>query len=269
MIQDTLTRLLADAASVAASDLGLDRAEIPTPELLKPRLKEHGDWSSNIALVLAPQVGRAPREVAESLAARIPTDDLILRVEVAGPGFINLFLSDRWLHDLLAEILERCPNYGREQPDGKRVQVDIRASICATWQSRSRVTSAIACWTRILPSAGTSSCWKPAGACSTPSCRHWPGSAFGSTRSRPRRIWWTAAKWQRPSSDSGRRATPTTPTEPSGSGPPTSVTTRTACSSVEPANRPTSPRTARTCWTRPPGGSIAWSTCGGPITTAT
>src|SRR6266545_3462289 len=125
MIQDTLTRLLADAASVAASDLGLDRAEIPTPELLKPRLKEHGDWSSNIALVLAPQVGRAPREVAESLAARIPTDDLILRVEVAGPGFINLFLSDRWLHDLLAEILERGPNYGREQPDGKRVQVEF------------------------------------------------------------------------------------------------------------------------------------------------
>src|SRR6266511_2735468 len=125
MIQDTLTRLLADAASVAASDLGLDRAEIPTPELLKPRLKEHGDWSSNIALVLAPQVGRAPREVAESVAARIPTDDRILRVEVAGPGFINLFLSDRWLHELVPEILERGPNYGREQPNGKRVQVEF------------------------------------------------------------------------------------------------------------------------------------------------
>ncbi|HYT80291.1 MAG TPA: arginine--tRNA ligase [Actinomycetota bacterium] len=125
MIQDTLTRLLADAASSAASDLGLDRAEIPVPELLKPRLKEHGDWSTNIALMLAPRVGRKPREVAESVAARVPTDDLVLRVEVAGPGFINLFLSDRWLHDLLPEILERGPDYGRGQPNGKRVQVEF------------------------------------------------------------------------------------------------------------------------------------------------
>jgi arginyl-tRNA synthetase len=125
MIQDTLTRLLADAVSAAAPDLGLDRANVPTPELLKPRVKEHGDWSTNIALVLAAQVGRPPRAVAESVAARIPTDDLILRVEVAGPGFINLFLSDRWLHDLLPEILERGPTYGRDQPNGKRVQVEF------------------------------------------------------------------------------------------------------------------------------------------------
>src|SRR6266496_1954281 len=82
MIQDTLTRLLEEAAAAAAPDLGLDRAEIPTPELLKPRLKEHGNWSTNIALVLAPQVGRAPREVAESLAARIPTDDRRMRSSV-------------------------------------------------------------------------------------------------------------------------------------------------------------------------------------------
>ncbi len=125
MIQDTLIRLLADAASLAASDLGLDRAEIPVPELLKPRLKEHGDWSTNIALVLAPRAGRAPREVAESVAARVPTDALVLRVEVAGPGFINLFLSDRWLHDLLPEILERGPDYGRAHPNEKRVQVEF------------------------------------------------------------------------------------------------------------------------------------------------
>ena len=59
------------------------------------------------------------------MAARVPTDDLILRVEVAGPGFINLFLSDRWLHDLLPEILDRGPDYGREQPNGKRVQVEF------------------------------------------------------------------------------------------------------------------------------------------------
>jgi arginyl-tRNA synthetase len=125
MIQDTLTRTLAEAATAVAPELGLDPSEIPSPELLKPRVKEHGDWSTNIALVLAPQVGRPPRSVAEALAARIPTGDLVRRVEVAGPGFINLFLSDRWLHDVLSEILARGPSFGRVEPTGKRVQVEF------------------------------------------------------------------------------------------------------------------------------------------------
>jgi arginyl-tRNA synthetase len=125
MIQDTLSRRLADAATAAAPDLGLDAAEIPSPELLKPRQKDHGDWSTNIALVLAPRAGRPPRAVAEAVAARIPKDDLVRRVEVAGPGFINLFLSDRWLHDLLSEILERGLDFGRKEPNGQRVQVEF------------------------------------------------------------------------------------------------------------------------------------------------
>jgi arginyl-tRNA synthetase len=125
MIQDTLIRLLADATAAAAPELGVDPADVPQPELLKPRLKEHGDWSTNIALVLATQVGRPPRAVAETVATRIPIDGLVQRVEVAGPGFINLFLTDRWLHELLAEILERGPNFAREEPNGKRVQVEF------------------------------------------------------------------------------------------------------------------------------------------------
>jgi arginyl-tRNA synthetase len=125
MIQDTLIRLLTDAAIVAAPELGLDAGDIPTPELLNPRLKEHGDWSTNLALVLAPRASRPPRAVAEALAGRIPTDELIQKVEVAGPGFINLFLSNRWLHDLLAEVLGRGSGYGRSDPNGQRVQVEF------------------------------------------------------------------------------------------------------------------------------------------------
>jgi arginyl-tRNA synthetase len=125
MIQDTLIRLLTDAVIASAPELGLDASDIPVPELLKPRAKEHGDWSTNLALVLAPRVGRPPRAVAEVLAARVPLDDLVLKVEVAGPGFINLFLSNRWLHDLLADVLERGSSYGRSDPNGQRVQVEF------------------------------------------------------------------------------------------------------------------------------------------------
>ncbi|MGH2555302.1 MAG: arginine--tRNA ligase [Actinomycetota bacterium] len=125
MIQDTLIRLLHTAAATAAPEFGLDPADIPQPELLRPRLKEHGDWSTNLALELAPRLSRPPRAVAEAVAARISTDDVVRRVEVAGPGFINLFLGTRWLHDLLSEILQAGSRYGRSEPKGQRVQVEF------------------------------------------------------------------------------------------------------------------------------------------------
>jgi arginyl-tRNA synthetase len=124
MIQQTLIGLISEAASAALSELGLDALGLPEPELTRPRQKEHGDWSTNVALVLAGRVGRSPREVAEAIAARLPTDGAIKKVEVAGPGFINLFLGHGWLHDVLADVLTRADRYGREAPRGERVQVE-------------------------------------------------------------------------------------------------------------------------------------------------
>src|SRR5436309_5703859 len=108
MVQTTLTRVLSDAAAAAAADLGLDPGELPQPELLRPKAKDHGDWSTNLAMVLAPRAGRAPREVAEAIAGKIrshDSDGLIEDVKVAGPGFINLFLRTTWVHDALRWIL--------------------------------------------------------------------------------------------------------------------------------------------------------------------
>ena len=68
MIQQTLSRILTEAAAAAAPEIGIDPAGIPDPELDKPKLKEHGDWSTNLALVLAPKAGRPPRQVAEAIA---------------------------------------------------------------------------------------------------------------------------------------------------------------------------------------------------------
>src|SRR5262245_50447435 len=57
MIQHTLARILTDAARAAAPELGLDAEDLPTPELSRPRVKEHGDWSTNLALVVASKAG--------------------------------------------------------------------------------------------------------------------------------------------------------------------------------------------------------------------
>jgi len=125
MIQDTLVRLVADAVAAAAPDLGLDASDLPPPEISRPRQKEHGDWSTNVALVLASRAGKPPRAVAEAVAARLAGADVIRDVEVAGPGFINFFLDRSWLHDALREILSEGDRYGRVPPLGQRVQVEF------------------------------------------------------------------------------------------------------------------------------------------------
>ena len=126
MIDDTLRSVLAEAVAKAAPDLGIDATDLPEPELSRPRAKEHGDWATNVALVLAPRVGWAPRQVAEAVVRYLHPDDLVDRIEVAGPGFINLFLKTTSLHDLLRQILREGETYGRAaQPTGQRLQVEF------------------------------------------------------------------------------------------------------------------------------------------------
>ncbi|HUH81123.1 MAG TPA: arginine--tRNA ligase [Solirubrobacteraceae bacterium] len=82
--------------------------------LERPRRAEFGDYSTNAALVLAPALGAKPRELAESLGVtlRERMSGVLERFEVAGPGFLNLFLSDSWLAGALAEVLAAGPRYG-------------------------------------------------------------------------------------------------------------------------------------------------------------
>jgi arginyl-tRNA synthetase len=126
MIQKTLVQVLREAAFAASSDLGLEPDQIPEPEISRPRQKEHGDWATNLALVLAPKAGKPPIEVANAIVEHIEVGDLVKDVVVAKPGFINLFLGHAWLHDVLAEVLEQGLEYGmRETSRGERVQVEF------------------------------------------------------------------------------------------------------------------------------------------------
>ena len=79
--------------AVARGALGLDPAAIVAPQVERPRLAEHGDWATNVALQLAKQAGRPPREVASLLAARLGEVPGIKSVDVAGPGFLNVVLD--------------------------------------------------------------------------------------------------------------------------------------------------------------------------------
>ncbi len=124
MIRDDL----AATVRVALGALGLE----PPPAgvvLERPARREHGDWSTNVALALAKPAGRNPRELAAALAAELAASppQHVDRVEVAGPGFVNLHLADSWLHEVLAEVVQAgVAGYARpldKKPE--RVQIEF------------------------------------------------------------------------------------------------------------------------------------------------
>lgn len=100
-------RRLREAVSAATKALADGSAKRPEPTLERPPRPELGDYSTNAAMLLAPAIGTAPRELAgrlsEELSAQLGPD--VERIEVAGPGFLNLFLASRWYRQATAELL--------------------------------------------------------------------------------------------------------------------------------------------------------------------
>ena len=107
-VASLMTAVEETAAEVAGNGRGtglrLDRT--PRPDF--------GDYSTTAAMLLAPTLGEQPRAVAERLGDRLGDrlGETVERVEIAGPGFLNLFMSDRWYLDTLATLLEAGEDYG-------------------------------------------------------------------------------------------------------------------------------------------------------------
>jgi arginyl-tRNA synthetase len=92
----------------------------------RTRNRDHGDFACNAALLLAKPARRKPRELAEALVASLPASGDIERVEIAGPGFINFFLSARAYHDEVRRVFAGAAAYGRNQTGaGRRVQIEF------------------------------------------------------------------------------------------------------------------------------------------------
>jgi arginyl-tRNA synthetase len=113
---DPVRSLSAALALAAGSELELER----------PGEAEHGDYATNVALRLAGTRRRAPREIAEEIAQAATGLDAVEHAEIAGPGFVNLFLADDWFVAALGEILADGEDYGgAEAGMRERVQVEM------------------------------------------------------------------------------------------------------------------------------------------------
>ncbi len=116
---------LTSAVSAATAEMA-GNGRSPVSKLDRPPRAEFGDYSSNAAMLLAPVLGEPPRAVAERLGSALGErlGEAVERVEIAGPGFLNLFMTDAWYLDSLAGSLEAGERYGAGDA-GERVQVEF------------------------------------------------------------------------------------------------------------------------------------------------
>jgi arginyl-tRNA synthetase len=92
----------------------------------RPKNRQHGDYATNVALRMAKDAGRPPREVADAIAARLRATDGIAKVEVAGPGFLNITLASGSLGQLARAIVEAGRAYGRgDALAGRRINLEF------------------------------------------------------------------------------------------------------------------------------------------------
>ena len=116
-----LTQLLATAAKTIAPD-SADLSIL----LERPKSAEHGDFATNLALVLAKPLKQNPRAIASQLIAALPSSDFIAKTEIAGAGFINFFLNAQSQQQVVKTILSAGAQYGRNANGQKqKVQVEF------------------------------------------------------------------------------------------------------------------------------------------------
>ena len=122
-----IINLVKAAANAAISAGELETAELSDFNIEVPANREHGDYAVNAALVWARAFHKAPRQIAEILMKNASFEGTYIdRYEIAGPGFINLFLSDKYYNDIMKDIAEKGADYGKSNfGEGKRVLVEF------------------------------------------------------------------------------------------------------------------------------------------------
>jgi arginyl-tRNA synthetase len=123
MMRDTLRTAISQA---------LARAGLPEPDqgvTVDPaKRRDQGDWSTPVAMPLARKLGRGPLQIAEQIKGALDEAAVphVAKVEVAKPGFVNLFLAPTWLHDVLREVVEAGDRFGRSDVlAGRRINLEF------------------------------------------------------------------------------------------------------------------------------------------------
>lgn len=122
-----LKNIIELAVKKAVSNGALPEAEMPQFNIEKPANKDNGDYSTNVAMAGARAFKKAPRMIAEAIVSCIDLDGTAFeRVEIAGPGFMNFFLSQQFYSNVLKDVFSCGKDYGKsDYGQGKRVLVEF------------------------------------------------------------------------------------------------------------------------------------------------
>jgi arginyl-tRNA synthetase len=125
-LKQELQRLLVEAISIVQEKMDVTFSAIDDIKIERTRDQSHGDYACNIAMVLAKQARTNPRELAAALLESLPESEIVERVEIAGPGFINFFLSKQSRLNVITNILQAGEAYGRSEfGAGKSILVEF------------------------------------------------------------------------------------------------------------------------------------------------
>ena len=128
MITTSLAELVRDALEAAASDGVLALDTMPEVTFERPKRREHGDWATNVALAAARGQGN-PRSIAKAIVERLPANDIIESVEVAGPGFMNFHLAPSSLHEVVRRAADPSSGFGRHRVgNGQAINLEYVSS---------------------------------------------------------------------------------------------------------------------------------------------
>lgn len=146
MTPELLQTALARALASSAAARGIDSDPIPDPTLRRSQAQRHGDWVSTIALRSAASLHSDPRVLAEEIAARLRDDTGVTRVDVAGPGFLNITVSPSSLAQAAADIVGAGTAFGPDHDTAARIETTVNERISSSPELRA-----------LLPAVGTDS----------------------------------------------------------------------------------------------------------------
>ncbi len=125
-MKQELQQLLMEAISIVQEKMDVTFSAIDDIKIERTRDQSHGDYACNIAMVLARQAKINPRQLAAALLENIPGSEIIERVEIAGPGFINFFITKQSRLNVITNILQAAEAYGRSEfGSGKSILIEF------------------------------------------------------------------------------------------------------------------------------------------------
>ncbi|WP_087973663.1 arginine--tRNA ligase [Oceanobacillus rekensis] len=127
VLEQTETTLKKEIGAAVIKAKLAKEEELPSIILEKPKDKAHGDFASNIAMQLARIAKKAPRQIADDIVANLDQSKAsIEKVEIAGPGFINFFMKNDFLGEIIPTVLQAGDDYGKTNSgNGERVQIEF------------------------------------------------------------------------------------------------------------------------------------------------